>query len=53
MNYTGCANPHHDALGDWCPTELNINGEFEAKSGKWGYCSNNCPKHLGELYISS
>ena len=30
-------------LGDWCPTELNEDGKFEPKSGKWGYCNDNCP----------
>ena len=28
MNYTGCANPNNDPRGDWCPTELNEDGEF-------------------------
>ena len=49
MNYTGCANPNNDPMGDWCPTELNEDGEFSAKSRKWGYCSDNCPKNPGNF----
>ena len=36
--YKGCANPDEDGGGDWCPTELNDDGEYVSKSGKWGYC---------------
>ena len=42
-NYTGCANPHNDPRGNWCPTEVDSNNMFEAKSGNWGYCTHNCP----------
>ena len=42
-NYTGCANPHNDPKGNWCPTLLNNDNEFESTAGKWGYCSDNCP----------
>ena len=49
VKYTGCANPHNDPIGDWCPTEVNEHGEFVVKSGKWGKCSDNCPKHQGEV----
>ena len=50
VNYTGCANPHNDPRGAWCPTEVNEDGEFGTNSsGKWGYCSNNCPIHQGEF----
>ena len=45
--YVGCANPHKDPAGDWCPTKLNENNEFEIKSGNWGYCSDNCRKDKG------
>ena len=48
MNYTGCANPHNDPKGNWCPTELDGNGEM-MEPGKWGYCSHNCPKHQGSI----
>ena len=51
MNYTGCANPHNDPKGDWCPTELNADGEFEKKSGNWGYCSDYCRKDKGIFYF--
>ena len=44
VTYTGCANPHNDPNGNWCPTEVNTDtNKFESRSGKWGYCSDNCP----------
>ena len=43
VTYTGCANPHNDPKGNWCPTLLNNDNEFESTAGKWGYCSDNCP----------
>ena len=49
MTYLGCANPHEDSKGDWCPTDLNADGEFEINSGNWGYCNDNCRKDRGEL----
>ena len=46
--YTGCANPHNDPKGNWCPTLLNNDNEFESTAGKWGYCSDNCPIDNGK-----
>ena len=44
MTYNGCANPYNDPNGNWCPTEVNnVTAKFESRSGKWGYCSDNCP----------
>ena len=31
------ANPENDSEGDWCPTEVNADGEYEPKSGKWAF----------------
>ena len=42
-NYKGCANPHNDPRGDWCPTKVDNEKVFKAKSGNWGYCTHNCP----------
>ena len=54
LTYKGCANPDVDPGGDWCPTEVNEDGQFEPKSGKWGYCSENCRRdHEGIMYISN
>ena len=51
MNNThlDCANPDNDSEGDWCPIEVNAAGEYEPKSGKWGYCNSKCPRdHEGK-----
>ena len=48
ITYLGCANPHKDSKGNWCPTEVNEAGEFVTKSGNWGYCSDNCPSKKSE-----
>ena len=49
IEYDGCANPHNDPRGDWCPTEIDgSNDEYVLKSGKWGYCNDICPKDNGK-----
>ena len=55
VTYNGCANPHNDPNGNWCPTDVNNDtAKFESRSGKWGYCSDNCPIDPGinSKYIS-
>ena len=48
MTYSGCANPDNDPGGDWCPTMVNQDGNYEPKSRRWGYCNDKCPKdHQG------
>ena len=48
IEYEGCANPHNDPRGDWCPTEVDVNDDYVLKSGKWGYCNDVCPKDNGK-----
>ena len=48
-NYAGCAYPHNDLIGDWCPTEVNEAGEYVAKSGNWGYCNDICRRDSGKF----
>ena len=45
--YDGCANPHNDPRGDWCPTKLDENDAYVPKSGNWGYCNDKCKKDKG------
>ena len=52
ITYNGCKMLDGKKPGFWCPTELNDDDIFEPKSGKWGYCSDNCRKEGGkELFV--
>ena len=47
--YFGCANPENLRSQDWCPTEVNRDGEYVIGSDKWGFCPDNCPKHNNSI----
>ena len=46
--YFGCANPENLRSQDWCPTEVNRDGEYVIGSDKWGFCPDNCPRSRSE-----
>ena len=43
--YYGCPVDPDDKTKIWCSTQVDGYGNHVTGKGKYGYCSNTCPKH--------